>query len=339
MIAAAVALLLCASAATSVAAPAAGTGGPVTRYAPVLGNAHYLVYAEAIRAKPLDPQSFSSRVELYMLRKTGGPVALGPLGLSPWYFSLTGSNLIAVHGNVNGKSHVKHWNLATGHHAADVTSENVIGASPDGWLFEVRKPDGTHVMSQSYSGTLTDYGDPLVPGVDFAVTSGPNGFLAYANNFENENGQFTYTSWSHPARHRTLLTAKHQNNFCASVSAAYAACMLGAVKHPLVLLPLDGRKPTIKAGTCASAFTMWGTSIGLLVGGHGSPSCPRGTVARLSRGGRLTYSKRRYSTVTVTSAWGRLIASSKAQHGLVTLTGPRATPRPLGRATVSPPVQ
>jgi hypothetical protein len=335
--------LLRAGAAVTAAVTAAGTlllaqpasgaaGGAHARYVPIAGNGQYLVYAEAVRAHTIGPLDFGSDVRLYALAKSGRPTLLGRAGPAPRVISLSRSMLIVA--TMQGKHrHLRWWDLATGRHSDLVISEDIVGASPDGWLFEVDKPDGTHVYSQSPGGDLVDYGIPMSPHVDYAVTSGPNGFVAYADNFQNDNGEITYTSWAHRTRHRTLLTPGGTNNKCESVTSRFAACVLqGAPGRPVALFPLDGRTPTIKASLCPYAATVWGTRLAWVP--RDSGACAAKHVGVMSRGGTIKRTVDTFNRLAVTSAFGRLVLASPGQRALETLKAPRGKTHLLARATI-----
>lgn len=330
--AAAAALLTIAGAAVS---PASAATGVHPRYVALTGDPQFLVYAETSSSQTIDPIDFGGNVNLFALGRTGRPVNLGKAGRQPRVVSLSRSNLIVVNPYLH-HYRIRWWDLGTGRHGVLATNENVVGATPDGWLTEDGGyADGTHVIRRSESGGLVDYGNPLSPGVDYAVVSGPNGFVAYADNFMNDNGEITYTPWSHPGRHRTLIPPGGKNVRCDSVSSTYAGCILGSgVRRSVALIALSGNVRTTGGSRCAFAVTVWGSELAWNVNTT-RHSCPKGHIGAMTSDAVTTTSKLRFDPMSVTAAWGRLVTSSRGQRGLVTLTGVRATPRPLQRAAVA----
>jgi hypothetical protein len=333
--AAATAALLTIDAATLGLAPVSAATNPHPRYVALTGDTDFLVFAEATSSQTINPIDFGGGVNLFALAKTGRPVNLGKAGRQPRLVSLSRSNLVVVNPYLH-HYRIRWWNLSTGQHGVLATNENVVGATPNGWLTEDGGyADGTHVIGRSESGGLVDYGNPVTPGVDYAVVSGPNGFVAYADNFLNDNGEITYTSWSHPGRHRTLIPPGGKNVRCDSVSSAYAGCVLGGgARRTVALIALTGNARTTGGNRCAFAVTVWGTELAwnITTTRH---SCPKGHIGVMTSDGVTRTSKLRFDPMSVTAAWGRLVTSSQGQRTLVTLTGVRAKPKPLQRAAVA----
>jgi hypothetical protein len=246
--------------------------------------------------------------------------------------SISGSSLVIANGQGKHR-HVRWWDLANGHHRDIVSSEDVVGAAPGGWLFEVAKENGTHVELQRYAGGLIDFGVPITAGVDFAVTSGPNGFVAYADNFANDNGEISYTRWSNPAHHRTLFTGG-SNHTCDSVSATYAGCVLqGEPGHPISLMPLNGRFATTQGSVCPYATTLWGNRLAWIARDN-KPSCATKRVGVMNLAGNVTHSKDEFNTLSITTAFGKLVLANPGRRSLVTLKDTRAKPHTLSRAAL-----
>lgn len=318
----------------SLAPAAALTSQAQPRYVVLAGYGNHLVYAEKTATRPLDPGSLNSQAHIYALGRTGKPVLLGRALPSADVISLSQSNLVIVN-PFRSHNRVRSWNLATGHHGDVGTNEDVVGATPDGWI--AKDPgfsDGTHVVARSDSGNLTDYGDPVTPGVDFAVTVGPRGFVAYADSFPSDNGEITYTPWSNPSVHRTLLAPGSRNVRCGSVSASYAACTIGVgTNQTIALFALRGGGRTNAFGRCANDLAVWGTQLAWNVGST-QTRCATDHVGVLTQAGRTQLSRQRFDPLGLAAAWGRLVTSPVGQASLVTLNGVRATPRTLGRAKV-----
>src|SRR6185312_14563225 len=201
------------------------------------------------------------------------------------------------------------------------TNEDVVGATPDGWL--VKDPgfnDGTHVVDRPESGGIVDYGTPLTPGVDFAVAVGPSGFVAYADDFRNDNGEVTYTPWSSPPRHRTLIAPGGSSVRCDSVGSSYAGCAIGSgITRSVGLLALSGNTRTTDGNRCADQLTVWGSKLAwnTAIATH---SCPKGHIGVMTTAATTRVSKLRFDPRAVTAAWGKLVTSNRGQGTLVTLT-------------------
>ena len=303
------------------------------RYVPITGNSEYLVYAAATRPKTLSPVTFDGSVSLYVLGRSGAPKLLGTAGALPRLISISGSSLVVANGQGKHR-HVRWWDLSAGQHRDIVSSEDVVGAAPGGWLFEVAKENGTHVELQRHAGGLLDYGVPITSGVGYAVASGPNGFVAYANNFPTDNGEISYTPWAHPSRHRTLFAPGGSKHRCDSVSAAYAACVLdGEPGHPVALFPLSGQPPTTQGSVCPYATTAWRDRLAWIARDN-KPDCATKRVGVMNLAGNVTHSKATFNTLSITSAFGKLVLASAGQRTLVTLRAIRAKPQPLKRAAI-----
>jgi hypothetical protein len=319
--AATVTMTICATATPAGAA----TQTAHQRYVPLAGNPKYLVYAAADSVKPLYPGFLNQYVDLYVLRRTGKPMSLGEAGPEAGA-SLVNSNLIVTNPQ-DGKTLIRWWNLADRTHGHFETATGVVGATPDGWAYEIEE-SGLHVVSQSYAGVRVDLGDPLPGGVGYSVTTGPAGFVATADNDEDGNGQITYTPWGHPHETRTLLAPGDTENGCSSVTTTYAACWLfGRPKSPFALFPLDGGKPTVKAGACSHEYTVLGGRLAWVAEPSTANSlCHGSPVSELSATGAVIHSPRNFDDIALVSALGRLVVATSGQRSLVALTDAGATP-------------
>lgn len=322
---------------------AVGVAGPVSaataaarpHYVVIAGDSDYVVYAEAVRSHRLDPVSLGATVDIYALGRTGKPIHLGKAGAAPQLISLSRSHLVIVN-SFKHHERVRSYDLATGAHSAIGTNENVVGATPDGWIAKDKGyTDGTHLVARADSGGITDYGNPVTPGVGFGVVTGPNGFVAYANNFRNSNGEVTYTPWAHPNVHRTLTAPGGKEVRCESVSARYAACLVGSgLKRFVELISLDGKSRALGGNRCAYELTVWGSRVAwnVVITQH---ACARGQLGAMTTSGTTSKSKLRYDPLGVATAWGRLVTSSRGQRDLVTLRKLRGAPTALKRARIS----
>lgn len=315
--------------------PAAASARAHARYVPIVGNGRYLVYAEASRRSTISPVTFGGNVDLYVLRATGTPTLLGTADGAPRLVSLSRDTLVITNPGPKGHERIRWWDLATGRHSNLVTSEQVVGARPGGWLFEVDKEDGTHVFSQAFDGSnLIDYGIPLSTGVDFSVSSGPDGFVAYADNDATDNGEISYTRWAHPSHHRTLLSPGGSQSSCHSVTSAYAACVLwGEATHPVALFPLNHGGSTTAGGDCPYDATVWGSRLAWISRDH-PKSCATKHVGVLSHSGTANQTTATFNTLSITSAWGHLVMASPGQRSLETLRTVRGKAHPLSRTKV-----
>ncbi|HVU61456.1 MAG TPA: hypothetical protein VHA79_14770 [Mycobacteriales bacterium] len=320
----------------SAVAPASAAGGDGhARYAALAGNDDFLLYAEKVDGSPLDPTSLDNQADIYALGRTGKPIRLGLALRSAEVVSMSRSNVVIVN-PFRHHNRLRAWNLESGRHVNVGTNQDVVGATPNGWLSLDRGfDDGTHVVARSYSGAIVDYGDPITPGVDYGVTAGPNGFVAYANNFVNDNGEITYTPWAHPDRHRTLLEPGGKNVRCDSVNAHYAGCVIrGGINRSVALIALSGEHRTTAGNRCAYHVAVWGRRLAWSVGisRHG---CKSGHVGATSNAGLSQLSKQRFNILGMVTAWGRVVTSSVGQRSLVKISSIRHHARPLNRANVS----
>jgi hypothetical protein len=320
----------------TAAGPAvAASGDGHARYAVLAGNDDFLLYAEAITTHPLDPVSLDPKADIYALGRAGKPVLLGKVLSNEEVVSLSASNVVVLN-KFKHKKRLRAWNLDSGRHTDIATNEDVIGATRNGWI--ARDPgfvDGTHVVARSYSGDLVDYGTPITPGVDYGVTVGPNGFVAYANNFVDDNGEVTYTPWAHPDRHRTLLEPGGKNVRCDSVSADYAGCVIrGGINRSVTLIALSGEHRTTAGNRCAYHVAVWGRRLAWSVG-ISSHGCKSGHVGATSNAGLSRLSKQRFNILGMATAWGWVVMSSAGQRSLVKISAIRHKAKPLNRANVS----
>jgi hypothetical protein len=280
--------------------------------------------------------NLGTNVNLYALGRHGKPIALGKVPPKLRLLSLSGSNFITMNKSIKGTNRVRWWNFATGKNGSTGTNEDVVGATPDGWIVEDPGfADGTHVVSRPESGSgIFDYGTPLTPGVDYGIAVGPSGFVAYADNFVNDNGEVTYTPWSPPARHRTLIAPGGKNARCDSVSSSYTGCVVGSgTARSVALIALSGHSRTTAGNRCADQLSVWGARIAWNTA-TALHSCQKGHVGAMTGDARTVVSKLRFDPRGVAAAWGQLVTSSRGQSALVTLTGVRARPSPLTRARV-----
>ncbi|HVT64798.1 MAG TPA: hypothetical protein VHD81_06575 [Mycobacteriales bacterium] len=314
--------------------PASAAAGGHARYVALAGDDDYLIYAEKVGTSPLNPVSLSPTANVYALGRTGKPMLMDKALTDPQVVSLSKSNLVIVN-KFKHHNRVRSWNLATGQHTAIGTNEDVIGATPNGWIsLDKGYVDGTHVIARSYSGDLTDYGNPITPGVDYGVTVGPHGFVAYADNFVNDNGEITYTPWAHPSVHRTLQAPGGKNVRCDSVSESYAACVIGGgVNRSVALISLSGHNRTTAGNRCAYQLSVWGSRLawGIGIASHG---CKTGHIGVTSLLGTTQLSKQRYNILGTTVAWNRVITSNAGQRSLVRLSSIHKAAKPLKRANV-----
>jgi hypothetical protein len=214
-----------------------------------------------------------------------------------------------------------------------VTDEIVVGATPDGWLYEIEE-GGQSVISQSYTGQRVDFGDPLQPGVTYDVTIGPDGFLATPNYDGDADGEIVYTPWAFPYRHRILATANQVDDEpdCVTVGSTYAACDLSA---GLTLFPVHGGTPTVVAAKCAADFTVLnGEAVWTSAPRTDPPPCHSSRLGEASAAGSVTHSPQNYSPVSIVAALGRLVVLPRDESELITLTSVTATPEVLHRAHV-----
>jgi hypothetical protein len=320
---------------TTAGPVSAATGDGHARYAALAGDDDFLIYAEKISTNPLDPASLSATADIYALGRTGKPTHLGTALTSTQVVSLSRSNVVIVN-KFKHHHRVRAWDLDSGQHAAIGTNEDVVGAAPHGWIALDRGfVDGTHVVARSYNGDLTDYGTSITPGVDYGVVSGPDGFVAYANNFLDDNGEITYTPWAHPTVHRTLLAPGGKNVRCDSVSESYAACVIGGgINRSVALISLSGDHRTTSGNRCAYRLSVWGSRLawGIGIASHG---CRTGHIGVTGLAGTTRLSKQRFNILGTTVAWDRVVTSSKGQRSLVTLAGVRHDAKPLRRAEVA----
>ncbi|HWC33391.1 MAG TPA: hypothetical protein VG650_01065 [Mycobacteriales bacterium] len=322
-------------AAGSPAAAARTAARAHARYVVVTGDDKYLIYAEAVRHTNLDPVGLPTAANLYALGRTGGPIALGTVGSRLRVISLSRSSLVVVNKTATGHR-VRWWVLGSAQHGDISTNEDVVGATPDGWITKDGGfADGTHVVSRSHSGDLVDYGNPLGHRVGYGVVVGPTGFVAYADNFVNDNGEVTYTSWHNASRHRTLLAPGGKNVRCDSVSSGYAGCVIGnGASRAVERFALSGGSRTATNGKCADRLTVWDTELAWNVTTTRA-GCPTGHATAMTSTGSTRSSKQPFNSLGVTVAWGRLVTAAQGQGELVTLTAVRAKPHPLSRADVS----
>lgn len=313
----------------------AATAAAHARYVVLAGDADVLVYAEAVRHSTLDPANLGSSVKLYALRATGKPIALGRVAPKLRLLSLSRSNLVIVNKTPQSKR-VRWWHFGDRKHGDIDTNERVVGATPDGWLTaDGGFTDGTHVVARMESGGIRDYGTPLTPGVDFGIAVGPDGFVAYSDDSVNDNGELTYTPWSPPIRHRTLVAPGGKNIRCDSVSSSYAGCVIGSgITRVVALIALRNGSRTQAGNRCADQVSVWGSRLAwnVAITLHG---CPKGHVGVMSSAATTRLSKLRFDPLAVTAAWGRLVTSARGQGTLVTLTRVRAKPQQLHRARVA----
>jgi hypothetical protein len=318
---------------TAVTPASAATGGHM-RYTALAGSDDYLIYAAKVSRNPLEPASLDNKADLYALARSGQPVHLGKALTSAKVVSLSRSNLVIVN-PFHNHNRLRAWNLQSGHQVNVGTNQDVVGATPNGWLSLDRGfPDGPHVLSRSYSGDIVDYGNPITPGVDYGITVGPNGFVAYANNFQNDNGEVTYTRWSKPDRHRTLVAPGGKNVRCDSVSAAYAGCVIrGGAHRSVALIALRDGAQTTAGNRCAYQVSVWDLRLAWSVGTsrHG---CQSGHIGSTSLAGHGALSTQRYNILGMVTAWGRLITSNAGQRALVRIKSIRHSGKPLARAKV-----
>lgn len=320
----------------NTAAPAsAATGDGHAHYAALAGDDQLLIYAEKITTSALNPVSLSPTAEIYALGPSGRPSHLGKALTSPEVVSLSQSNVVIVN-KFKHHHRVRAWDLDSGQHLAIGTNEEVVGATPHGWIaLDKGFVDGTHVVARSYNGDLTDYGTPITPGVDYGVTSGPDGFVAYANNFVDDNGEITYTPWAHPTVHRTLLPPGRKNVRCDSVSDSYAACIIGGgINRSIALISLSGDHRTTSGNRCAYQLSVWGARLawGIGIASHG---CKTGHIGVTGLAGVTQLSKQRFNILGTTVAWNRVVTSSQGQRSLVTISGIHRDAKPLRRANVA----
>ena len=317
---------------SAISSAAAATGSGHARYVVLTGDDDFLIYAAAVSSHALHPGTLPGGADLYALGRTGQPIHLGKALVGPQIVSLSRSNVVVVN-PFKHHHRVRSWNLDTGHHEAIGTNEDVVGATPNGWIAEDPGfTDGTHVVARTNSGDLVDYGTPLTPGVDYGITVGPNGFVAYANNFVNDNGETTYTRWAHPKTHRTLLAPGGKNVRCDSVSASYAGCVIrGGINRSVALIALGGSHQTTAGNRCAYQVAVWGTRLAWsdAVAHHG---CEIGHIGATTLAGESKLSKQRFNIQGMTTAWDRVVTSTSGQRGLVTLSRIRAESKPLTRA-------
>ncbi|HVS69296.1 MAG TPA: hypothetical protein VHE56_12140 [Mycobacteriales bacterium] len=321
--------------AVDVSEPAAAASAARAHYVVITGDSHYVVYAEAVRSHRLDPVTLGAADDIYALGKTGKPIHLGKAAASPQLISLSRSHVVIVN-PFKHHERVRSFDLGSGAHSAIGTNEDVVGATPDGWIAKDKGfTDGTHVVARADSGGITDYGTPLTPGVDFGVAVGPNGFVAYADNFQNSNGEVTYTPWAHPSVHRTLLAPGGKDVRCDSVSSSYAACVVGSgLKRFVELIALDGKTRALGGNRCANQLAVWGSQVAwnVVITQH---MCERGQLGLMTTSGTTKKSKLRFDPLAVTTAWGRLVTSDRGQRDLVTLRKIRGKPITLKRARIS----
>lgn len=316
--------------------PASAAGGDGhARYAALAGDDDYLVYAEAVSRRPLDPVSLKPRAQVYALGRTGDPVHLGRALHRTEVVSISRSNVVIVN-RFKHHHRVRAWNLDSGRHTAIGTNEDVVGATPNGWIAkDAGFADGTHVVARSYSGDIVDYGTPITPGVDYGIVVGPNGFVAYADDFRNDNGEVTYTRWSKPDRHRTLLDPGGKNVRCDSVNEAYAACVIGGgVRRSITLISLDGQTRATAGNRCAYQLRVWGSRMawGVGIASHG---CKTDHVGVTNLAATTQLSRGRFNILGTAVAWNRLVTSSVGQRSLVRLRSVRHAAKPLARADVT----
>ncbi|HVV75776.1 MAG TPA: hypothetical protein VHC43_07035 [Mycobacteriales bacterium] len=317
--------------------PAANAAGNAkARYVVLSGDSKYLVYAEAVQRSALDPISLPAHANLYALGRTGKPMSLGKAGAGGGLqlVSLSQSMVVVVNTFKTGHR-VRWWNLDSGKSGDLSSNEHLLGATPDGWITrDGGYPDGKHVVARSVDGDIVDYGNPLQKGVDFGIAVGPNGFVAYADNFLNDNGEITYTPWAHPTVHRVLAAPGGKNVRCDSVSPSYAACLLGGgSRRAVALFALRGNHRTTGGGRCVNEATVWGTRVAwdIALSNHG---CRAGHLGQMTQLGTTRLSKLRFNPAAITTAWRRLVTSRQGQGALVTLGAIRGTPKPLKRANI-----
>lgn len=319
----------------SAAGPAsAATGAGHARYAVLAGDDDFLIYAEMVSTHALDPVSLDNNAQVYALGRTGGPIHLGQALTSTRVVSISQSNVVIVN-DFRHHHRVRTWDLDSGHHTAIGTNEDVVGATPNGWIALDRGfVDGTHVVARKYSGGLVDYGTPITPGVDYGITVGPNGFVAYANNSLDDNGEVTYTRWAHPTVHRTLIEPGGKNVHCDSVSASYAGCVLrGGINRSTSLIALSGDQRTTAGNRCAYQVAVWGSRLAWSdeVAHQG---CDIGRIGVTTTAGTSQLSKETFNALGIAVVWGRVVTSSEGQRSLVTISSVRKASKPLTRANV-----
>ncbi|MGN6473431.1 MAG: hypothetical protein ACTHK4_07255 [Mycobacteriales bacterium] len=333
--AAAVAAALLATDAVALSPVSAATSPARARYVVLAGDSDVLVYAEAIRRGTIDPANLGSNVNLYALRATGKPISLGTVTPKLRLISLSRSNLVIVNITLHSKR-IRWWNFGTGKHGDSATNVRIIGATPDGWIEEDGGfSDGKHVVARPESGGVRDYGTPITPGVDYSVAVGPNGFVAYSDDSVNDNGEVSYTPWSLPVRHRTLVAPGGPSIRCDNVASSYAGCVAsGGVTRVVALIALRDGSRTQAGNRCADQLSVWGSRLAwnIAISQH---ACREGHIGVMTSTAATRLSKLRFDPLAVTAAWGRLVTSTTGQGALVTLTGVRAKPQPLRRARVS----
>lgn len=325
-----------ASAGASIPASAAA-GKAHARYVPLAGNAHYLVYAEATSTQRLYPWFLNRYVKLYELGSSGEPKALGEAGPAAEVF-LVKSNLVVVSGDGAGDNEelVRWWDLSTDKSGHLQTKDPVVGATPDGLLYELTE-GSVSVVSESYSGARVDFGDPLRPGVGYSVTVGPDGFVSAANNDEDGDGEIVYVPWAHPGRDRVLQDSTGATDIeptCPVVESVYVVC---STDSGLVQYPVHGGRPTAaKAAKCFRSVTMVNSQLAWTSQPStqsGAP-CNNSKVGELTASGTIEHSARDYDYTKIVTAFGRLVVATEGQRELVTLRAANAAPGILSRSKV-----
>lgn len=311
---------------TSVSATAAKP-----RVAPVAGSADYLAYVVGTSSHKAYVPAAEKTGTLYVRSRSGKTRKLGAMAWEP-FFSLVDSTLIEMSFSGPGTEHVSWWNLASKAHGSFTVAAptRVVAAAPHGWLLTSGVGGGT-LSYRHFDGTTTKLGHPTPTGVDYDVTAGAAGYVAFSNNDENGNGEIVYSSWKHSTKRVVLQKAGGSDgNACSNVGAKWALCGLYDVKHqPVALIRLSDAKQVRTTDRCRSASGALVSAKAAWVN-YGSKGCTKGRVEMFDTHGHLTKSSRHdYNWRFQLSGLSRLVTTNQAQTKVLGLTKANGTPKVL----------
>lgn len=303
------------------------------------GAPHHLVYADYPVPRKGAPDY--ARGELHVLSSSGadrnfgtGFVDANPASADAYSFSIVGSMLTA--NSAADPSHVVWWDVSSSRHGVGTLPSGARwqGAAPGGWLLV--EADNTTVATQSTSGNLKSFGQPVPAEADAGgvvdAISGTRGVVSIGS----KSAAVAYQRWQSPNHVVPLdlgTSAGSQGLSCDDVSSSILGCVDrgadGSEKLQLAV-PLNGARPHVYNG-CGANPTAVGSHLVWVCGQrHAHPRFAAHSAGRRSPNW--------VAPLPGVSALGSFVTAGHQQHAIVSMPNARshahiivAIPSPLVR--------
>jgi hypothetical protein len=294
--------------------------------------------------------------DLFAISSTGHKRALPTFRDGSPGLALVRDTLVQAknHSTVNSSYYTVHYlDLSSGREGTITLApgDAELAAAPGGFVRGYRPDIATSygevldLEVESYSGAAVELGTPYPDGRTYSVVAGDSGLIATtasSDEFPNLDATVRYMSWTHPGAWTTIYDA-HRAVYlnCARPSASSVACAAtdittAAATYGVITLRTGKAVWLTSAhpGICRRLdYATYGSNL-VAIETSSAGACTDGQLIRFGADGSFAASTKRYSGLgAIQAGLGEILASSRQQQEIDSLTGVTKQPLLVARAS------